>query len=405
MVLFNGGHLVDWLGQRTRKAVEAVATVDGERLRFSPEEVVETVVDRFSLAPVTYDWERLSRSEIRELHRDTFEFGRPIRHPAQGLTIHVPVIGDTEVLTMRASTFRHDGGIQATVADDELSFPIADTTLSAELIQSRVAAMRSNLEEQTGWTNRDVGQWAESMRRAVTDAVNRRKQQLDAMAQTSAGLEIPLRPAPGARQVQIPLARKAVRVTRQRTTADVTGRAGEAEPQLSSAIYEDVVRTIRALANSMERLPRTARRFNEEEFRDLILFVLNSNYEGLARGEVFNGEGKTDILVPYGDHNAFIGECKVWRGSRQFNAAIDQLLGYTVWRDTKAAILLFIKTGDVTDVITKADAVLRAHPGFVSSKPRSDASDRADYLMHATDDASRHIQLALLPVVIRQPED
>jgi hypothetical protein len=97
-------------------------------------------------------------------------------------------------------------------------------------------------------------------------------------------------------------------------------------------------------------------------------------------------------LLPYQDVNAFIGECKFWKGPRQFNEAIDQLLGYTVWRDTKAALLLFIKTGDATSIIAKADAALREHPCFVSARSVANSSDRADFLMHAVDDSSRHIK-------------
>ena len=38
---------------------------------------------------------------------------------------------------------------------------------------------------------------------------------------------------------------------------------------------------------------------------------LNAQFEGKAAGEVFNGQGKTDILIREGGRNAFIAECKV----------------------------------------------------------------------------------------------
>jgi hypothetical protein len=38
-------------------------------------------------------------------------------------------------------------------------------------------------------------------------------------------------------------------------------------------------------------------RLNEEQIRDLLLVNLNAQFEGKAGGEVFNGEGKTDILI------------------------------------------------------------------------------------------------------------
>ena len=410
MVFFGGGELRVWLHTRRQQAVDAVAGANVEALRFSPEGVTESIVERYTLEPVAYDWDNWSADAPIEAIIGGQQFGSPVRHAGQSVTIHVPVSGDTEILNMQASRNRLDGGFQGSLDTHagEVTFTITDTSMTSEVINQRAEAMCADLEERTGWTNHDVAQWIPGLREAVLNAAKRRKQQLDAMAETSAGLSIPLRSAPGAQQVQIPVARKTVRVAKRAPAG-----GGAAEPALSDAIYEDVIRTVRALANSLERLPRTARRFKEEEeeeeeeeeFRDLILFVLNSNYEGLARGEVFNGAGRTDILLPYQDVNAFVGECKFWKGPKQFNEAINQLLGYTVWRDTKAALLLFIKTGDATSILARADAALRDHGCFVSARPAADSSDRADFLMHAVDDSSRHIKVALLPVVIRQPDD
>ena len=94
--------------------------------------------------------------------------------------------------------------------------------------------------------------------------------------------------------------------------------AAKMEPALADAMYEDVLRTLGSLGRAFERLPKTASRFKEEELRDVALFILNSNYEGAARGEVFNGNGKTDLLLAWKDRNAFIGECKFWKGPQGY---------------------------------------------------------------------------------------
>jgi hypothetical protein len=44
--------------------------------------------------------------------------------------------------------------------------------------------------------------------------------------------------------------------------------------------------------------------------------------------------------VRHNDRNVFIGECKFWAGQKAFTGAVDQLNGYLVFRDTKAAIVL-----------------------------------------------------------------
>ena len=81
----------------------------------------------------------------------------------------------------------------------------------------------------------------------------------------------------------------------------------------------------------------------EEQIRDLILVNLNGHYEGNATGETFNGLGKTDILIRASGRNVFVAECKFWSGSKAMHAAINQILGYLTWRDTKAALLVFSK--------------------------------------------------------------
>jgi hypothetical protein len=115
---------------------------------------------------------------------------------------------------------------------------------------------------------------------------------------------------------------------------------------------------------------------------------------------VFDGAGKTDILLRYNDRNAFIGECKIWHGERHFSEAIGQLLSCTVWRDTKAALIPFIRQGDATAIIDMADAATKAHPAFMSPRAVQTPDSRRDYVMHSTQDPNRQIQVALLPVVL-----
>jgi hypothetical protein len=60
--------------------------------------------------------------------------------------------------------------------------------------------------------------------------------------------------------------------------------------------------------------------------------------------------------------NIFIAECKFWRGAKAFNEAIDQLLNYLSWRDTKCALLVFNKTKDSASVRQKMHEAMEARP-------------------------------------------
>ena len=140
--------------------------------------------------------------------------------------------------------------------------------------------------------------------------------------------------------------------------------------------------------------------------RDWLMFLLSANYEApdgkdlFIGGETENGKGKTDILVRYRNKNAFIGECKFWDGPAKFDMAIDQLLSYTVWRDTKAVLILFITRRNPTQVIGKAHARLAAHAAHRQTLELADTGERRDYRFVSPADNRRTISLALLPVVV-----
>ena len=105
----------------------------------------------------------------------------------------------------------------------------------------------------------------------------------------------------------------------------------------------------------------------EEDLRQHFLVQLNGQYEGQATGETFNYEGRTDILVRVQGRNIFIAECKFWRGSADLKNAIDQLLGYTSWRDTKAALLIFNRDTVMSTVLKNVPVAVQGHPNWKSN--------------------------------------
>jgi hypothetical protein len=96
----------------------------------------------------------------------------------------------------------------------------------------------------------------------------------------------------------------------------------------------------------------------------------------------------------------FIAECKFWPGPRKFDKAIDQLLGYTTWRDTKAAIILFITNKNAMAAIDSAGGRLAVHAACKETLVSAEPYERRDYRFTSPDDNQRVISLALLPVIV-----
>ncbi|GAA1795946.1 hypothetical protein HC028_23195 [Planosporangium flavigriseum] len=250
--------------------------------------------------------------------------------------------------------------------------------------------------------NEEIQQHRADMRSQVMAIVGARARRVLAVRTATDALSIPV--APRYEDQRIPLQPRRLTVAQ----LDAAVAAGATEWHLAQQIADDITTTIMSVTSALERLVRSANRLvgeDEETIRDFLLFILNANYQGAATGETFLGRGKTDILLRWRDRDAFIGECKFWQGPAKFAEAVAQLLGYTVWRDTRVALILFIRDRrDTTAVIDSAGAHLAGHPRLLQAITPDEPVRRRDYLLHATGDQKRVIRLSLLPVVLPRPD-
>jgi len=85
---------------------------------------------------------------------------------------------------------------------------------------------------------------------------------------------------------------------------------------------------------------------------------------------------------------------------KKFIETINQLLGYTSWRDTKTAILLFNKNKDLTSVLEKVKKSVKSHPYY--KREYSLKSDKLkketifSYVFHQPGDKNRELILTVM---------
>lgn len=154
---------------------------------------------------------------------------------------------------------------------------------------------------------------------------------------------------------------------RRREVTPVAGQSSVAETEyrIGAQGYEQILHVCRHFGRSFEASPRPLRGLSEPEIRDLFLAALNTYFEGGAAGERFRREGFTDITIEEKSRAAFVSEFKLWKGPAYLRGAIDQLLDYTTWRDTKCAIVVFVRGGkDFAAVRATIDATLPQHRAF-----------------------------------------
>lgn len=144
-----------------------------------------------------------------------------------------------------------------------------------------------------------------------------------------------------------------------------------------------------------ERLPSTYAGKEEEHLRDHILLILEPNFEGSATGETFNKAGKTDILLRHEGKNVFIAELKFWHGKKAYLDTISQLLSYLTWRDSKAAVVVFVKNKEFSSVLETVKKITLEHDnclGFVSEQEEG----WFHYSFHINEDRNREVKLSVM---------
>jgi hypothetical protein len=181
----------------------------------------------------------------------------------------------------------------------------------------------------------------------------------------------------------------------------VTDKGFRAEPTLQERDYQDIKRIIHDAGRTMEQHPSLHRDKDEEAIRDLFLFALAPHYEGSTTGETFNAAGKTDILMKWQGGNAFVAECKFWAGAAAFTdkrgdlGPISQLLSYLTWRDSKTALLMFVRNKEISPVVEQVRGLVREHPNFLREEIVRDES-WIDYRLHLNGDKNREMKMAVM---------
>lgn len=402
--LFASGYLDQALSATLDKARRRLADWDPDTLLKTPEhDVIETLVDEASVQCPQLLRDQVEMLEPAEAVRPFVQFGEQFERRVAVLTLVVPYEGERPVFLVRASRRQLVTIEVALLTDSELHLTVEGAITDGAQVRQRFDEQMDRIATHLDWARADIEQHNTMVRNTIPDLVSARRGELLSVRQVQSEIGYPMRRRPDAGAYSVPVKRTRIRPIHQPgVSARRSGTANTPfapEPALTEAQYEQALQVLCAQRNALERTPSLAAGMDEETIRDLLLVGLNAQFEGSAAGEVFNGAGKTDILIREGDRSVFIGECKIWKGPKTINDALDQLLSYLVWRDTKAALLIFIRNKDVTAAVKAAVAKIEEHPNY-KRRGTNDTDERVDFVMHALGDPDREIHLAFLPFAL-----
>jgi hypothetical protein len=313
-LLFSNGDLADVLNHKLNKITNAVADWNEDKLLSASEsDVYESLQAQFLVEPVVLDREGITADSIEDGFATVSQFDEQVTVRQTTVTISVPFTGDRSLLTLRTSSFKNNPP-RATVGNGELKVHWSGGARSqdAAAIRQSLDSQLDTIEQWLRWSTAQVTTYNESARQRIVSEAQARKARVLANRDLQASLGFPMRKRADAATYTVPITRK--KIVPRRT--EPASRPFQPEPALDDNQYEAALAVLKNQRNQLERSPSTSAHLGEEQIRDLLLIGLNGQFEGRAAGEVFNGKGKTDILIREQDRHIFIGECKIWRGPR-----------------------------------------------------------------------------------------
>lgn len=389
--------------QKMKAEIESLES--NRLLNTAPADLVGYLVEKYKVEPVRLkrdDWYAEPPKEIQvdvrydqmRLIRDT---SRPALVPGERTEVRVPFEGESELFYSQPNTMSSSPP-RAVIEKNEIVLRYDMPSDAPREVRPLIDRTLNEIALYLGWQKSMIDGHNGALGQVATQAIEHRRARLLAQSQRAASLGIPVRRRDDAPQTYvIPTVRRKAAPT----LPSATSAQFEPEPTWAMDQYEDALKIVQNMTHVMERSPEAFKSMDEEALRQHFLMQLNGQFEGKATGETFNMGGKTDILLREGDRNVFIAECKIWKGPKSFNDAIDQLLGYTTWRDSKTAIFVFIRGTDTSKVLSGIDATVKAHANYKRPVVWPHESGFR-YVLHSNGDTNRELILTVL--VFHVPE-
>ena len=314
-------------------------------------------------------------------------------------TLIVPVSGNSDVLEYQPSKYKSGRKYTAKIkADrDEIRIKLGGRPSRGgwdkESIQTEIDRIKEYIQFHWDHLQTDIESFHQELRDTAEGALNRRREEIREQREMLDEIDVPLQKrddTPNTISVDAPKRRMSVE------KPEPSGNyAGEPAPTVPKETYRDILDAIQDIGTGFERSPRLFESHGEEELRDFLLFFLEMNFEGTATGETFNKSGKSDIMLRWKDGtNVFVAECALWDGGQYFAEKIDQLFNYLTWRDSKAAVILFVQRQEIEPVREQIDSGGDSHDCIIELTDQPNES-WWQYRGHFPDDPDRELDLAV----------
>lgn len=400
----------DWFAvkdHQKKQLTDEVAKMDGNKLlNTSPDNLCDYFEEKYRVnVPSLIETEIVADQKETQIDvsgdrlRVIRDRSRSFYIPGTEVEITVPFDGDAEAFNIQPTSFTLNPPI-ADIRGNCLIIRVQGTELKAEQVRSEMDRTLSEIKKYLETLRNNAKELNDQLRNIARSAIERRREKLLADQSLVASLGFPLRTRQDSPKTYVsPEVRRKIKPTMPPASTEPY----KPEPVLSDDDYEHIIGVIQNMAQVMERSPSAFAAIDEESLRSHFLVQLNGHYEGQATGETFNYEGKTDILVRADGKNIFIAECKYWGGQKKLTETIDQLLGYSSWRDTKVAVIIFNRNKNFSNVLEVIPKTVEAHHCYKRFLGKVSESNFR-YVFSNRDDSNREMILSVIAFDVPQKE-
>lgn len=392
--LFHPGDLVATLETLRRKIGSEIEKLPEDYvLKVNEAEYVKRRVADETIYPLSIE---SGVEVIRDFEVERERQGRVTRYTDRTPAIEVSLrfSGERKLFEMRQNPFNEPPEGQVYGDEIRATFEI-DKTAPPETTRSRIDRWEQRIRRHVDEQRPHLDAWNNQLEELVSNHLRTTKERFLKKSALVASIGLPIRrraETGGTYVVGVP--RKQVRISPSPMPTVPPGQYVP-HPALDEKCYQDILGSIRWMGKTMERDPAAYSKMFEEHLRSHFLASLNGSFEGQGSGETFSVQGKTDIFLRVDDRAVFIAECKYWDGPSTFPQIIDQLTGYLTWRESKAAVLLFVANQDISPVLAQIPGLAEAHRLY-TKRERTDHSGEFRFVFRNSQDESLPLVITVL---------
>ncbi len=361
MELFSGKEVRQFTSELMNKINGEIQSFSDQKIKScNVNEWIEYYYSKYSLYPIVLYENNITQSMVEEKIKKYNPWFKNNHYENEFfmtdgycITFTIPYDGSAELLKLKPNTYIMTSFevVDLTMPSNDnyglisLDFKYTNQELKEkenpkQFVEDQFSKKFDSYKKMIEYVNSEIELFNLSIRDKIQHYLNERRIKATDFEMISEKLNLPLHLSANAPNISpIPLKR----IERLPKVSLPQNRPIPKEYSISDADYKNINNIIHSSCTSMENTARTFNKIGEEELRDIIISNLSTHYIQQVTGETFRKVGKTDIHISFENKSAFIGECKIWHGIKNFKEAISQLMGYSTWKDSKMSLIVFNK--------------------------------------------------------------